>query len=97
MYSKSILLLVMEMGELRLKIPDELGKEIEELPEMEEMLREFIRLKVFELELKRFKELQRFVFDALASKSKLTMKDAMELGKKVNEGMLKELEDKGLV
>lgn len=85
------------MAELMVKIPEELESEVKELPEMGEMLKEFIRLKVFELELKRSRELQRFVFEALASKSRLTEKDALELGRKVNEGVLMELKERGLL
>ncbi len=85
------------MAELMVRIPEGLESEVKELPEMEEMLREFVKLKVFEFELKRSRELQRFVFEALASKSKLTEMDTLELGSRVNEGMLQELKDKGLV
>lgn len=80
----------MNMAELAVEIPKELE---EKMPEIEGLVREFIRLKVFELELKRSRELQRFVLDALASKSKLTAKGAAELGAKVGQGMLKELEE----
>ena len=85
------------MGELTIKIPEELKKEMEEFPEMEEMIVEFIRLKIFEHELKKSKELQRFIFESLSAKSKLTLEDAIELGNKVKEGMLGELKEKGLV
>ena len=68
------------MAELKVDISDELEKEVRELPEIKEMLREFMRLKVFELELKRSRELQRFVLEALASKSRLSKKNALELG-----------------
>jgi hypothetical protein len=54
-------------------------------------------LKVFELELKRLRELQRLVLEMLSMKSKLTEKDAMELGEKVKEGMLQELKERGLI
>jgi len=60
---------MIEMGELRLKIP----------------------------ELKKSKELQRFILESLSAKSKLTLEDAMELGNKVKEGMLEELKERGLV
>ena len=89
--------MVIEMGELTIKIPEELKKEMEEFPEMEEMIVEFIRLKIFEHELKKSKELQRFIFESLSAKSKLTLEDAIELGNKVKEGMLGELKEKGLV
>ena len=64
-----ILLQMIEMGELRLKIP----------------------------ELKKSKELQRFILESLSAKSKLTLEDAIELGNKVKEGMLEELKEKGLI
>jgi hypothetical protein len=88
---------VVEMGELRLKIPEEFEEKIKEFPEMEGMIVEFIKLKIFELELKKSKELQRFILDSLSAKSKLTLEDAIELGNKVKEGMLEELKEKGLI
>ena len=42
-------------------------------------------------------ELQKFVVEALASKSKLSEKDAMVLGEKVSYGVLRELKEKKLV
>ena len=70
------------MGELRLKIPEEFEDKIKELPKMEDMVVDFIRLKIFEHEL---------------IKSKLTLEDAIELGNKVKEGMLEGLKEKGLI
>jgi len=87
----------MAEAEVRFKVPMELKEEMEELPEMEEMVVEFIKLKIFEHELKRSKELQRFIFESLAAKSKLTPEDAIELGNRVKEGMLEELKEKGLL
>ena len=80
-----------------MEIPEEFEEKIKEFPEMEEMIVEFIRLKLFEHELKKSKELQRFIFESLSAKSKLTLEDAIELGNKVKEGMLEELKEKGLV
>ena len=85
------------MAEIVVKVPEELKGEIEKLHGVEDIIEEFLRLKVFELELKRSRELQRFVFEALASKSKLTERDALELGRKVNEGMSRELKEKRLI
>jgi len=85
------------MSELVVKVPDELERDVLEMPEIKDEVREFIRLKVFEHELKKSKELQKFVVEALASKSKLSEKDAMVLGEKVNYGVLRELEEKKLV
>lgn len=87
----------MAEAEVRFKVPMELKEEMEELPGMEEMVVEFIKLKIFEHELKRSKELQRFRFESLAAKSKLTLEDAIELGNRVKEGMLEELKEKGLL
>jgi len=80
-----------------LKIPEEFEDKIKELPGMEEMVVDFIKLKIFEHELKKSKELQRFILESLSAKSKLTLEDAMELGNKVKEGMLEELKERGLV
>lgn len=86
------------MSELRIKIPDELEKTMKEFKlDWSEIALEAIRLKVFESHLSRSRKLRRAVFEALVSKSKLTKKDALELGSKVKEGMLKELKEKGLV
>lgn len=66
-------------------------------PEVEEMIVEFIRLKISEHELKKSRDLQRFIFESLSEKSKLTMEDAIELGSKVKEGMREELRERGLL
>ncbi len=85
------------MGTITLSVPDELKKEMEDFSEnWSDIALEAIKLKVFESHLSRSKEMQRAVLESLASKSKLTEKDALELGRKVNEGMLKQLKDKGL-
>ena len=85
------------MAEVVIKIPKELKAEMEGLPGLEEMVAEFIRLKIFEHELKKSKELQRFILESLSAKSKLTLENAKELGDKVNEGLLEELKEKGLI
>lgn len=85
------------MGELKLKIPEEFEEKIKEFPEMEEMIVEFIRVKIFEHKLKKSRELQRFIFESLSEKSKLSMEDAIELGNKVTEGMREELRERGLL
>ena len=85
------------MAELKIKIPDELEKEMEELPvDWSEIALESIKLKVFESHLSRSKALQRAVLEVLASKSKLTKESALELGRKVNAGMLKQLKRESL-
>ena len=85
--------------ELKIEIPPDLEEEVRGIPreELSRMIVEFLRLKVFELELKRLRELQRLVLEMLSMKSKLTEKDAMELGEKVKEGMLQELKERGLI
>jgi hypothetical protein len=85
------------MAEVVIKIPEEFEDKIKELPEMGDMIVDFIRLKIFEHELKKSKELQRFILESLSAKSKLTPEDAVELGNKVTEGMLEELKEKGLI
>lgn len=85
------------MAEIVVEIPKELMFKVEELSEIKESLKEFVKLKIFELKLKRNREMQRFVLEALASRSKLTEKDALELGNKINEGILEELREKGLI
>jgi hypothetical protein len=85
--------------EIIVKIPPDLEEKIKMFPEEElsRMIIEFLRLKVFEEELKRSEALQRAALEALAAKSKLTQKDALELGEKIKEGMLQELKEKGLI
>ena len=85
--------------ELRIEIPPDLEEKVRGIPreELSRMIVEFLRLKVFELELKRLRELQKLILEMLSMKSKLTEKDAMELGEKVKEGMLQELKERGLI
>ena len=82
-----------------LKLSKELENKIKEFPGVDwtEVAEEAIKAKAFELRLSRSKELQKALLEALASKSKLTEKDALELGKKVSNGISKELEEKGIV
>ena len=84
------------MSEFVINIPKKMEKEFKEFPELENSVREFIKLKIFELELKRSRELQKFVFEALASKSRLTGKDASDLVKKIDAGLLEELKENKL-
>ncbi len=87
------------VGELVIKIPEELEKEIEELKEEDwsEVALKAIELRAFELKLDKSRKLQHALFKALISESKLTEADAMELGRKANEEMLAQLKEKGLV
>ncbi|MHC1624294.1 MAG: hypothetical protein ACXQTR_06890 [Candidatus Methanospirareceae archaeon] len=89
----------MEMAEVVVKIPKELKKEIEELPEenWSEVALKAIELRAFELKLEKSRKLRHALFKALISESKLTEEDALELGRKANEEMLEELKEKGLV
>ena len=82
-----------------LQLSKELENKIREFPEVDwsKVAEEAIKAKAFELRLSRSKELQKALLEALASKSKLTEKDALELGKKVSNGISKELEGKGIV
>lgn len=85
--------------ELKIEIPPDLEEKVRGIPreELSRMIVEFLRLKVFELELKRLRELQRLVLEMLSMKSKLTEEDAVKLGEMVKEGMLQELKEKGLI
>ncbi|MCK4398641.1 MAG: hypothetical protein KAV25_06585 [Methanophagales archaeon] len=95
----SILLVVVEMAELVVKIPEELKKEIEEMPEEDwsEFALKAIELRAFELKLEKSRKLRHALFKALISGSKLTEEDALELGRKANEEMFAQLKEKGLV
>jgi len=86
------------MAELKIKIPDELEKEMEELPvNWSEVVLEAIKSKVFESHLSKSKALQRAVLEVLASKSRLTKESALEFGRKIKKGRFKELKALGLV
>ena len=86
------------MAELKLVISDELEKSISEFKlDWIKIAEEAIKARAFELKLARSKELQKALLEALASKSKLTEKDALKLGNKINEGISEELKGKGLV
>lgn len=56
-----------------------------------------INLKILRQRCLHSKTIQRLVLEALATKSRLTEKDALELGEKIKEGMLQELRQKGLI
>ena len=81
-----------------LQISKELENKMKEFPEVDwsKVTEEAINAKSFELRLSRSKELQRALIKSLASKSKFTEKDALEFGNKVNKGISKELEERGL-
>lgn len=82
-----------------LQLSKELEDKIKEFPEVDwsKVAEEAIKARAFELRLSRSKELQRALLEALASKSKLTEKDALELGMKVNEGISNELKERRLM
>jgi hypothetical protein len=89
------------MAEVFIKIPKELGKSIEEFPEIKDEVQKFIRLRAFELELKRSKRLSLLLLKALTSKSKVSEEEAdkfaIEFGRKLKEGRAKELKAMGLI
>lgn len=74
------------MPTLTLAIPTELKEEMSSLPELNwsEIARKAIVEKIKEYK----------TFKKIVAKSKLTQKDALELGKKVNEGLYKSYEKK---
>lgn len=82
-----------------LQLSKELENNIKEFPEIDwlKVAEEAIKAKAFEIRLARSKELQKALLEALASKSKLTEKDASGLGLKASEGLSKELKGKGLI
>ncbi len=89
------LYLVIGMAEIKLEVPEE---ELEGLSEdWQKIALEAIISRAFELRLEKSRKLQRAIFEMLASKSKLTRKDALELGSKLNEGLLKELKERKLL
>lgn len=67
------------MGEFVVKIPEELERTIKEFPEVDwgKLARNAIREKAVKLSL----------LKSIASKSKLTEEDALELGREVNKGL----------
>ena len=69
------------MPTLTLAIPEDLKQEMDSLPEINwsEIARRAIAEKVAEY----------MLFKSIVAKSKLTEKDALELGRKVNEGLHK--------
>ncbi len=70
------------MPTLTLAVTEDLKQEMELLPELNwsEIAREAISEKVAEYKL----------FKSIVAKSKLTQKDALEIGKKINEGLSEE-------
>ncbi len=70
------------MPTLTLAIPKDLKQEMEYFPELNwsEIAREAISDKIAEYRL----------FKSIVAKSKLTQKDALEIGKKINEGLYEE-------
>lgn len=69
------------MVNVTLSVPEELKKRMEQFPEINwsEVARQAIKEKAVQLA----------VLKSIASKSKLTEKDALELGRKVNKGLAK--------
>jgi hypothetical protein len=77
------------MTELRLEIPKELEKEIEELPvDKSKFALEAIEERLAELKLERskaFRKLLLSVFNRMVENSKLSDEDCLRLGREVNE------------
>ena len=71
----------MEMGELRVEIPEELREEMEELPNVNWQL---VVRRALKRELEEILELKRII-----SKSKLTKEDVEELSDKINKSLAK--------
>lgn len=69
------------MPNITLSVPEDLKREMDSVPEINwsEIARRAISEKVTEYRL----------FKSIVAKSKLTEKDALEIGRKVNEGMYK--------
>jgi len=82
---------VIEMAELRLRIPEELEKEIEELAvDKSKFALEAIEERLAELRLERskaFRKLLLSVFNRMTENSKLSDEDCLRLGRAVNEDL----------
>ena len=76
------------MAELKVEIPDELNSELKEFKlDVSKTVTDSIR-----------EELVRFLaLKTIADKSKLTEKDAVELGRKLKEGRFEKLKKEGLL
>ncbi len=83
------------MAEICIKIPDELREKMEESNlDLSLLVKEFITLKLFEIQLSKSVALQRAVFESLIAKSKLSEEDARELANNINIGMAEEFGSK---
>ncbi len=73
------------MVNVTLSVPEELKKKMEEFPEINwsEVARQAIKDKATQLA----------ILKSISSKSKLTEKDALELGRKVNKGLAKRYQE----
>lgn len=89
------------MAEVFIRVPKDLSKTLEEFPEIEDDVQQFIRLRAFELELKRSKRLSLILLKTLTSKSKLSEEEAdkftVELGRRMKAGRVKQLKSMGLI
>ena len=81
------------MGEMVVKIPEKLEKEIEELAaDKSKFALEAIEERLAELKLERskaFRKLLLSVFNRMTENSKLSDEDCLRLGREVNEGLAK--------
>ncbi len=80
------------MSNITVSVPEELKKELDELPEINwsEAVRKFLSEKV-----KRAMLLKKL--DSMLEKSEMTEKDALELGRKIKKGRFEKLRQAGLV
>jgi len=75
------------MSTITLSMPDELKKEMDKFPEINwsEVARAAIREKLEQLK----------IFQSITAKSKMTEKDALEIGRKIKQSMHKKYAEKG--
>lgn len=93
---------MIEMGEIVIEVGGELEEEIKEFPvDWSKIALEAIKSKAFELKLERSAELRKAFVEAIASKSKLSEREAdklaVELGRKMKKGRFEKLKKTGMV
>jgi len=82
------------MAELKLKIPSDVKEEIDRHSDIE-WSKVFEKAAKHELEERAKRQLLLFALDKVLGQSKLTEKDALELGEKAKEGMWKRFQAEG--
>jgi hypothetical protein len=94
---------MVDMAEIVVKIPEKLDREIKAFPDIDwsGLIEEFVKVKTFELELKRSNKLRLLLIKSLTSKSKLSEEEAdrfsIKLGNKIKDERFKELKASGLI